>query len=75
MQKLGDTGDIFLAGANFWAVSAILGHFGSFLGYFGSFLGHFLVLIFFGQKCISAIFITFCISVMAISTRGSDLAF
>ena len=56
---MGDTGDIFLAGANFWAVSAILGHFGSFLGYFGSFLGHFLVLIFFG---ISAIFITFCIS-------------
>ena len=33
---MGDTGDIFLAGANFWAVSAILGHFGSFLGYFGS---------------------------------------
>ena len=39
MQKVGDTGDIsllfFLAGANFWAISAILGNFGSFLGYFG----------------------------------------
>ena len=43
---------IFLAGANFWAI----------LGHLGSFLGHFLVLIFVAQKCISAIFITFCIS-------------
>ena len=64
MQKVGDTGDIyisaiFLAGANFWA---ILGNFESLLGYFGSFLGHFLVQILLGQKCISAIFITFCIS-------------
>ena len=47
---MGDTGDIFLAGANFWAVSAILGHFGSFLGYFGSFLGHFLVIIFLAKN-------------------------
>ena len=67
----------FSAGANFWAIlghywafSSILGHFwanlanfGSFLGYFGSFLGQFLVLNFVGQKFISAIFITFCISV------------
>ena len=55
MQKVGDTGDIsllfFLAGANFWAILAILGHFwailgnfGSFLSYLGSFLGNFLVL-------------------------------
>ena len=40
---MGDTGDIFLAGANFWAVSAILGH-------FGSFLGHFLVIIFLAKN-------------------------
>ena len=63
MQKGGDTGDIsllfFLAGANFWA---ILGNFWTILSHFGSFLGHFLVLIFFGQKFISAIFITFSIS-------------
>ena len=59
----------FLAGANFWAILghfwailAILGHFWAILSHFGSFLGHFLVLIFFGQKFISAIFITFCIS-------------
>ena len=56
MQKVGDTGDIslqfFLASAKFWAI----------MGNFGSFFGHFFVLIFFGQKCISAIFITFCIS-------------
>ena len=62
MQKVGDTGDIsllsFLSGANFWAI----------LSHFGSFLGHFLVLIFFGQKFISAIFITFCISVLAFET-------
>ena len=32
------------------------------MGYFGSFFGHFLVLIFFGQKCNTAIFITFSIS-------------
>ena len=66
MEKVGDTGDIsllfFLAGANFWAIWAILGHFWAILSHFGSFLGHFLVLIFFGQKCISAILITFCIS-------------
>ena len=66
----------FLAGANFWAILghfcsilkffwpiwAILGHFWPILGNFRSFLGHFFVLIFFGQKFISAIFITFCIS-------------
>ena len=66
MEKGGDTGDIsllfFLAVANFWAISAILGHFWAILGHFVSFLGHFLVLIFFGQKLISAIFITFSIS-------------
>ena len=75
MEKVGDTGDIsllfFLAGANFWAILghfwailAILGHFWTILSHFGSFLGHFLVLIFFGQKFISAIFITCCISVV-----------
>ena len=57
---------------HFWAIWAILGNFGSFLGhygqfwvifvFFGSFFGHFSVLIFFGQKCNSVIFITFCIS-------------
>ena len=51
----------------FWVIFGpfvqFLGNFGSFLGYFGSFLGHFFVLIFVGQKFISAIFITFCISV------------
>ena len=59
----------FFAGANFWAILghfwailAIWGHFRAILSHFGSFLGHFLVLIFFGQKFISAIFITFCIS-------------
>ena len=73
MEKGGDTGDIsllfFLSGANFWAILsyfwvilAILGHFWAILSHFGSFLGHFLVLIFFGQKFISAIFITFSIS-------------
>ena len=66
MQKVGDTGDIsllfFLAGANFWAILAILGHFWAIWGHFGSFLGHFLVLIFLAQKSISAIFITFSIS-------------
>ena len=66
MQKVADAADIsvlfFSAGANFWA---IFGHFWSILAILGHFwanLGHFLVLIFFGQKCISAIFITFCIS-------------
>ena len=44
---------------HFWA---IMGNFGSFLFFFGSFFGHFSVLIFFGQKCNSVIFITFCIS-------------
>ena len=67
---------IFSAGANFWVIFgllgqfwvifvplwAILGHFWAILGHFGSFLGPFLVLIFFGQKSISAIFITFSIS-------------
>ena len=45
MEKGGDTGDIsllfFLAGANFWAISAILGHFWAILDNFGSFLGYF----------------------------------
>ena len=45
MQKVGDTGDIsllfFLAGANFWAILAILSHFWAILGNFGSFLGYF----------------------------------
>ena len=52
----------FSAGANFWAILAILGHFwanlgnfGSFLGNFRSFLGHFLVLIFCGKICLCAI--------------------
>ena len=74
MQKVADPADIsvlfFSAGANFWAILGhfwailvILGHFWAILSHFGSFLGHFLVLIFFGQKFISAIFITFCISV------------
>ena len=66
MQKAADVADIsvlfFSAGANFWAILAILGHFRAILSHFGSFLGHFLVLIFFGQKFISAIFITFSIS-------------
>ena len=58
MQRVGDTGDIslpFLAGANFWAISTILGHFWVIFG-----------ANFFGQKFISAIFITFCISVYGI---------
>ena len=63
MQKVGDTGDIsllfFLAAANFWAILAILGHFWAILCHF---FGHFLVLILVGQKCISAFFVTFCIS-------------
>ena len=68
MQKVGDTGDIsllFLAGANFWAISAILGHFWAILGYFESFwviFEPFFGANFFGQKCNSAILITFCIS-------------
>ena len=41
MQKGGDTGDIsllfFLAGANFWAILAILGNFWAILGHFGPF--------------------------------------
>ena len=45
MEKGGDTGDIsllfFLAGANFWAISAIFGNFWAILGNFGSFLGYF----------------------------------
>ena len=69
MQKVGDTGDIsllfLLAGANFWAISAILGHFWAILGHFWAILGYFgpfFVLICFGQKFISAIFTTFSIS-------------
>ena len=82
MQKVGDTGDISLlfslAGANFWAILvhfwANLGNFGSFgaiLGNFRSFLGHFLVLIFFGQKSIFAIFITFSISACIVTSPES----
>ena len=45
MEKGGDTGDIsllfYLAGANFWAISAILGHFWAILGHFWAILGHF----------------------------------
>ena len=52
----------------FWVIFgplwAILGNFWAILGHFGSFFGHFLVHIFFGQKFISAIFITCCISVV-----------
>ena len=66
---LGHFGPFWVILGNFWAILAILGHFwaiignfGYFLGYFGSFFGHFLVLIFFGPKCNSAIFITFSIS-------------
>ena len=65
MQKVADAADLsvlFSAGANFWAVLghfwailALLGHFWANLGNFGSFLGHFLVLIFCGKICISAI--------------------
>ena len=44
---MGDTGDIsllsFLASANFWAISAILGHFWAILGHFRSFLVLFFV--------------------------------
>ena len=39
MEKVGNTGDIsllfFLAGANFWAILAILGHFRGIMGNFG----------------------------------------
>ena len=45
MQKVADAADIsvlfFSAVANFWAILAILGHFGANLGNFGSFLGYF----------------------------------
>ena len=44
MQKAADAADIsvlfFSAGANFWAILAILGHFWANLGIFGSFLGY-----------------------------------
>ena len=73
MQKAADAADIsvlffqlVLIFEPFWVILgsiwAMLGHFWAILGNFRSFLGHFLVLIFFGQKFISAIFITFCIS-------------
>ena len=66
----------FLAGANFWAILgnfwATFGNFGSFLGHYGQFwviFGLFWVIFqpffganFFGQKCNSAIVITFSIS-------------
>ena len=65
-KNSGDTGDIsllfFLAGANFWAILAILGHFGAILGHLWailgnvrSFLGHFFVLIFCDKICLCAI--------------------
>ena len=49
MQKVADAADIsvlfFSAGANFWAILAILGHFwanlGNFFGLFWVILGHF----------------------------------
>ena len=44
MQKAADAADIsvlfFSAGANFWAILAILGHFWANLGIFGSFFGY-----------------------------------
>ena len=75
MKKAADAADIsvlfFSDGANLWAtlghfgaIWEILGHFWAILGNFGSFFGHFLVLIFFGQKCNSVFFITFCISAL-----------
>ena len=73
MQKVGDTGDIsllfFLLVLIFGPFWVILGPFWQFwvifeplwaiLGNFWAILGHFSVQIFFGQKCNSAIFITF----------------
>ena len=60
MGKGGDTGDIsllfFVAGANFWAILAILGHFWAIFSHFGSFLGHFFVLIFLA-KTLSLLFL------------------
>ena len=45
MQKVTDAADIsvlfFSAGANFWAILAILGHFWAILGHFWAILGHF----------------------------------
>ena len=45
MQKVSDAADIsvlfFSAGANFWAILAILGHFWANFGNFVSFLGYF----------------------------------
>ena len=70
MQKVGDTGDIsllfFLAGANFWAILAILGHFWAILGHFVSFLGHFLVLIFLAKN-VSLLFVLLFASLLSIS--------
>ena len=40
------------------------------MGYFGSFFGHLFVLIFFGQKCNSVIFITFSISGIELIIEG-----
>ena len=86
MQKVGDTGDIsamFLACANFWAILghfwailAILSHFWAIMGNFGSFwliFRSFFGANFFGQKFISTIFITFCISGYRLNfTQGSE---
>ena len=59
MQKAVYAADIsvlfFSAGANFWAILAILGHVWAIMGNFRSFLGYFFVLIFFGKICICAI--------------------
>ena len=59
MQKAADAADIsvlfFSAGANFWAILAILGHLWAILGNVRSFLGHFFVLIFCDKICLCAI--------------------
>ena len=52
----------------------ILGNFWAILGHFRSFLGHYFCAIFFGQKCISAIFITFSISDTNHSFYGLNIA-
>ena len=45
MQKAADAADVsvlfFSAGANFWAILAILGHFWAKLGHFWAILGNF----------------------------------
>ena len=83
MQKAADAADIpVLIFGPFWVIFGpfwqfwvifgqfwvIFGQFWVILGNFRSFMGHFFMLIFLGQKCISAIFITFCISVASRTT-------